>query len=55
MKKIVGQESTWATMFFTISVVAQDEENRRPRFYHEIQNIVILVIGEEELKTDRQI
>ena len=24
-------------------------------FYHKIQNIVILVIGEEELKTDRQI
>ena len=24
-------------------------------FYHKIQNIVSLVIGEEELKTDRQI
>ena len=24
-------------------------------FYHKIQNIVILVIGEEKLKTDRQI
>ena len=24
-------------------------------FYHKIQNIVIFVIGEEELKTDRQI
>ena len=24
-------------------------------FYHKIQNTVILVIGEEELKTDRQI
>ena len=23
--------STWATMFFTINLVAQDEENRRPR------------------------
>ena len=24
---------TWATMLFTINLVAQDEENRRPRVY----------------------